>query len=42
MVWSTVSRPFIQTDTREEAVEWATRYREMIGMPELRMSEIQM
>ena len=32
----------IQTDTREEAVEWATRYRELIGMPELRMSEIQM
>ena len=30
----------IQMDTKQEAIEWATRYREMIGMPELRIAEI--
>ena len=30
----------IRTDTRQEAVEWVTRYREMMGMPELRIAEI--
>ena len=30
----------IQTDTKQEAMEWATRYRDMMGMPELRIAEI--
>ena len=30
----------IRMDTKQEAIEWATRYREMIGMPELRVAEI--
>ena len=30
----------IQTDTKQEAIDWATSYREMIGMPELRIAEI--
>jgi hypothetical protein len=25
---------------REEALAWATRYRDMMGMPELRIAEI--
>ena len=32
----------IQTDTKQEAVEWVTNYREMMGMPELRIAEIMM
>lgn len=32
----------IQTDTKEQAVEWVTAYRDMMGMPELRMSQIMM
>jgi hypothetical protein len=30
----------IRTDTREEAIDWVTRYREMMGMPELRIAEV--
>ncbi len=30
----------IRTDTKQEAIEWAARYRGMIGMPELRVAEI--
>ncbi len=30
----------IRLDTKQEAIEWATRYREMMGMPELRIAEI--
>lgn len=30
----------IQVDTKQEAIEWVTRYREMLGMPELRLAEI--
>jgi hypothetical protein len=30
----------IRVNTRQEAVEWVTRYREMMGMPELRIAEI--
>ena len=30
----------IRSDTKQEAIEWATRYREMIGMSELRIAEI--
>jgi hypothetical protein len=30
----------IRLDTKQEAIEWAARYREMIGMPELRIAEI--
>ena len=30
----------IRSDTKQEAIEWAARYREMIGMPELRIAEI--
>lgn len=32
----------IQTDTKQEAIDWVTRYREMMGMPELRIAEISM
>jgi len=27
-------------DTKQEAIEWVARYREMMGMPELRIAEI--
>ena len=30
----------IQMDTKQEAIEWVTRYRDMMGMPELRIAEI--
>ncbi len=30
----------IEVDSRDEAVEWVAAYRKMMGMPELRMSEI--
>ncbi|MCH9647994.1 MAG: YciI family protein [Deltaproteobacteria bacterium] len=30
----------IELDTKQEAIDWVARYREMIGMPELRMAEI--
>jgi hypothetical protein len=30
----------IRLDTRQEAIEWVTRYREMMGMPELRIAEV--
>ncbi len=30
----------IQLDTKQEAIEWVARYREMMGMPELRIAEI--
>ena len=30
----------IQLDTKQEALEWVTRYREMMGMPEIRLAEI--
>lgn len=30
----------IQVDTKQEAIAWVTRYREMMGMPELRIAEI--
>jgi len=30
----------IRSDTKQDALEWATRYREMMGMPELRIAEI--
>jgi len=30
----------IRLDTKQEAIEWATRYREIIGMSELRIAEI--
>ncbi len=30
----------IRLDTKQEAIEWAARYREMIGMPELRIAEV--
>ena len=30
----------IRLDTKQEAIEWVTRYRERIGMPELRMAEV--
>ena len=30
----------IRVNTKQEAIEWATRYREMIGMPELRIAEV--
>jgi hypothetical protein len=30
----------IRQDTRQEAIEWVVRYREMMGMPELRIAEI--
>jgi hypothetical protein len=30
----------IRLDTRQKAIEWVTRYREMMGMPELRIAEI--
>lgn len=32
----------IDVDSREDAVAWVTRYRDMMGMPELRISEIKM
>ena len=32
----------IQLDTKQEAIEWVARYREMMGMPELRIAEISM
>ena len=30
----------IRLDTRQQAIEWVARYREMMGMPELRIAEI--
>ncbi|MGH7721136.1 MAG: YciI family protein [Gemmatimonadaceae bacterium] len=30
----------IRLDTRQEAIEWVARYRDMMGMPELRIAEI--
>ncbi len=30
----------IRLDTRQEAIEWVAGYREMLGMPELRMAEV--
>ena len=30
----------IRLDTRQEAIEWVAHYREMMGMPELRIAEI--
>ncbi len=30
----------IRLDTKQEAIEWVARYREMMGMPELRIAEI--
>jgi len=30
----------IEVDSKQEAIEWVARYREMIGMPELRIAEI--
>ena len=30
----------IQADTREEAVAWASRYRDLIGMAEIRVAEV--
>ena len=30
----------IQMATKQEAIEWGARYREMMGMPELRIAEI--
>ncbi len=30
----------IRSDTKQEAIEWAAGYREMMGMPELRIAEI--
>jgi len=30
----------IRVDTKQEAIEWVTRYRDMMGMPELRIAEI--
>ena len=30
----------IQMDTKQEAIEWVTRYRDMMGVPELRIAEI--
>ncbi len=30
----------IRSDTQQEAIEWAARYREMLGMPELRIAEV--
>ena len=30
----------IQVDTKQEAVEWVSRYRDMMSMPELRIAEI--
>ena len=30
----------IRSDTKLDALEWATRYLEMMGMPELRIAEI--
>jgi hypothetical protein len=30
----------IRLDTRQEAIEWVASYREMMGMPELRIAEI--
>ena len=30
----------IRVNTKQEAIEWVTRYREMMGMPELRIAEI--
>ncbi len=30
----------IRMATKQEAIEWSTRYREMMGMPELRVAEI--
>ncbi len=30
----------IRVESRERAMEWATRYRAMLGMPELRIAEI--
>ncbi len=30
----------IRLDTRQEAIEWVVRYREMMGMPELRIAEV--
>ena len=30
----------IRSDTKQEAIEWVARYREMMGMPELRIAEI--
>jgi YCII-related domain len=30
----------IRLDTKQEAIEWVVRYREMMGMPELRIAEI--
>ena len=30
----------IELDTKQEALEWVTRYREMMGMPEIRLAEI--
>ncbi len=30
----------IRLDTKQEAIEWAACYRDMIGMPELRLAEI--
>lgn len=30
----------IRVDTKQEAIAWVTRYRDMMGMPELRIAEI--
>jgi hypothetical protein len=30
----------IRLDTKQEAIEWVARYREMMGMPEMRIAEI--
>ena len=30
----------LRVDTKQEAIEWVARYREMMGMPELRIAEI--
>ena len=30
----------IRLDTKQRAIEWVARYREMMGMPELRIAEI--
>lgn len=30
----------IRVDTKQEAIAWVTRYRDMMGMPELRIAKI--
>ncbi len=30
----------IRVDTKQEAIEWGTKYRDMLGMPELRIAEV--